>query len=432
VSEEKPREIAARLLAGQPAGAFIESRLEAALAQTRLSPVDRHFCQELVYGVMRWRATLDFLIARKCDDRSQKPLLKAIVALGLYQIFWLDRVPDHAAVSESVDLAKHMGLQFQAGFVNALLRGYLREADATRALLEEIKIKQPYLGYSHPEWLWQRWSARYGAAAAATLMDWNNHPPGTFARINTLKTTAEKLLPQWREEGVVYDFVSRPWLPENLIFELKEHLPLPRLRSFKEGAFYVQDPSTLLAVLELAPKPGDSVLDLCSAPGGKLTLMAQLMENQGKLAAYDTSADRLKLVSENCTRLGVTVATIAPPAQPPHLPGGYDRVLVDAPCSNTGVVRRRVDLRWRIRPEEITRLRRDQLAILHTASDLLKVGGTMVYSTCSLEPEENGELIQEFLTGHKHFERVRERELTPFADQVDGAYAAVLVRKSTL
>jgi len=432
VSEEKPREIAARLLSGQPDGAFIETRLEAALAQTRLSPLDRHFCQELVYGVIRWRATLEFLLDRKSDQRSQKPLLKAIICLGLYQIFWLDRIPDHAAVSESVELAKRTGLQFQAGFVNAVLRGYLREAEATRTLLADLKIKRPHLGYSHPEWLAQRWIARYGAAAAATLMDWNNHPPATFARINTLKTTAEKLLPQWRQEGVVYDFVTRPWLPENLLFELKEHPPLTKLRSFQEGAFYVQDPSTILPVLELDPKPGESVLDLCAAPGGKLTLLGQRMENQGQLCAYDTSTERLKLVSENCTRLGVTIAQIAPAGKPPHRPGGYDRVLVDAPCSNTGVMRRRVDLRWRIRPEEINRLRKEQLAVLHSAGDLLKVGGTLVYSTCSLEPEENGDLIREFLAAHKNFEHKSSREVTPFIDKVDGAYAAALVRKSTL
>ncbi len=399
------------------------------MAQTRLPTVDRRFCQELVYGVIRWRATLDYLIARKSDDRPQKPLLKAIVSLGLYQIFWLDRVPDHAAVSESVVLAKRMGLQFQAGFVNALLRGYLREAAATRVMLDELKIKQPHLGFSHPEWLAQRWIARYGAEAAAALMDWNNHPPGTFARVNTLKTTAEKLLPQWREEGIVYDFFQRPWLPENLIFILKEHPPLHRLPSFQEGAFYIQDPSTVLSVLELDPKPGEAVLDLCAAPGGKLTLIAQQMANQGRLVACDSSAERLKLVSENCARLGVAPVEIVSSAQPPMVPGGYDRVLVDAPCSNTGVIRRRVDLRWRLRSEEINRLTRDQLAILHSAAGFPKAGGTLVYSTCSMEPEENSNLVREFLAGHKNFELLRERELSPVADQVDGAYTAVLRRR---
>ena len=430
--EEKPREIAARLLAGEAEGAFIEARLEAELAKSSLSSVDRHFCQELVYGVTRWRDTLEFLIGRKSDSRSQKPMLKAILGLGLYQIFWLDRIPNHAAVSETVELAKRNGLQIQAGFVNALLRGYLREADATRAVLAELKTSQPHLGFSHPEWLAQRWITRWGLPSAAALMDWDNHPPGIFARVNTLKTTAEKLLPQWREEGIVYDFFSRPWLPENLMFHLKEHPSLQRLRSFQDGLFYVQDPSTTLAVMMLDPKPGESVLDLCAAPGGKLTLSAQLMQNQGRLVAHDTSLDRLKLVTENCTRLGVTIAEIATYGQSPHLPGGYDKVLVDAPCSNTGVIRRRVDLRWRLRLGEIDRLRNDQFSILHHAGDLLKVGGSLVYSTCSIEPEENSGLIRDFLAAHKNFELKREMELTPFKDQVDGAYSAILVRNSTL
>ncbi len=223
------------------------------------------------------------------------------------------------------------------------------------------------------------------------------------------------------------DFVRRDWLEENLVFELKSHPPFESLPSFQQGLFYVQDPSTLLAVHQLDPRPGQSVLDLCAAPGGKLTLIAQRMRNEGLIAGHDLSAERLKLVQENCLRLGVTCVQTALPAT--LEPGSrFDRVLVDAPCSNTGVMGRRVELRWRIRVEEIQRLRNAQLKLLEIAAARLKPGGAIVYSTCSLEPEENQGVIAEFSGRHPEFGVESERELLPFSDSVDGAYAAKLER----
>src|ERR1039458_5943729 len=429
VSDEKPREIAMRILQRGVGGDFVEARLEAELAQTRLSPPDRHLCQELAYGIVRWQAPLDWLIARKTDARAQKPMLQNLLRLGLYQIFWLDRIPDHAAVHETVELARQSGLHSQAGFVNAVLRGYLREFDATKRLLAELKTQQPHLGYSHPAWLVDRWHKRWGADRAAQLLEWNNTPPKAFARVNTLKADPAKLLAQWRDEGVEYDFVRKDWIEENLLFELKSHPPLGRLPSFQQGLFYVQDPSTLLAAQELDPHRGESVLDLCAAPGGKLTYVAQLIGNEGRLLAHETAPERLKLIEQNCARLGVTcVQTFQPSTLNPQPSTLFDRVLIDAPCSNTGVMRRRVDLRWRIRPEEIGRLRATQGELLRQAASLLKQDGTLVYSTCSLEPEENGELVDEFLGGHTDFKLERTRELLPFVEGVDGTYVVRLMR----
>jgi 16S rRNA (cytosine967-C5)-methyltransferase len=425
VSGQKPREIAAQILHRRHEGAFIEDLLETTLARAALSSADRRLCQELVYGIVRWQSTLDWLIDRKTGNRPQRPQLRDLLRLGLYQIFWLDRIPNHAAVHETVQLAKHFRLNTQAGFVNAVLRGYLREFDATRTLLDELKMTQPALGYSHPDWLVARWQKRWGSKLAAELMDWNNHPPKTFARVNTLKADAGKLLTQWRDENVEYDFVRRDWFEENLVFELKSHPPLATLPSFTQGQFYIQDPGALLGVRVLDPQPGETVLDLCAAPGGKLTHMAQLMRNEGMLVAHDVSRDRLKLLEENCARLGVTgvqsVLSLDPQSSP-----RFDRILLDAPCSNTGVMRRRVDLRWRIRPEEIMRLRAMQLKLLNQAASLLKPGGTLVYSTCSLEPEENDEVVKEFLSGYPALKLDSSRELLPFTNTVDGAYVALL------
>jgi 16S rRNA (cytosine967-C5)-methyltransferase len=418
-----------RLLQRDAGGDFMETRLEAALAESRLSAADRHLCQELAYGIVRWQATLDWLIARKTAGRVQMPMLQNLLRLGLYQIFWLDRIPDHAAVNETVELARQSGLHSQAGFVNAVLRGYLRESEATQRLLVELKTQQPYLGYSHPEWLVDRWQKRWGADRAAQLMEWNNRPPKSFARVNTLKADPAKLLTQWRDEGVEYDFVRKDWIEENLVFELKSHPPFGQLPSFQQGLFYVQDPSTLLAARELDPQRGESVLDLCAAPGGKLTYLAQLMGNEGRLLAHETAPERLKLIEQNCARLGVTcVQTVLPSTLNSQPSTVFDRILIDAPCSNTGVMRRRVDLRWRIRPKEIGRLRATQAELLRQAASLLKQGGTLVYSTCSLEPEENGEVVNGFLGEHPDFRLERTRELLPFVEGVDGTYVVRLMR----
>jgi 16S rRNA (cytosine967-C5)-methyltransferase len=224
---------------------------------------------------------------------------------------------------------------------------------------------------------------------------------------------------------VEYDFVRRDWLDENLVFKLESHPPLRTMPSFQQGLFYVQDPSTLLAVGALDPRPGETVLDLCAAPGGKLTFIAQLMRNEGHLVGYDTVPERLKLIKENCERLAVTC--VEPALSSSLLQAHsrrFDRVLIDAPCSNTGVMRRRVDLRWRIEPDEIARLRGMQLELLRQVVPLLKPNGILVYSTCSLEPEENENVVQQFLREHNQFQLEQQRELLPFVDEVDGAFVA--------
>lgn len=463
---------------------YTETLLERSLLPTKLSPADRGLTQELVFGVIRWQLTLDWLIDRKTQGRKQKAGLQDLLRLGLYQIFWLDRIPDHAAVHETVEQAKRGGYGAQAGFINAVLRGYLREAEETRRLLVDLKATQPALGYSHPEWLLTRWQQRdwnagsspqqsaplpsatglqvagltstkrpegrapTSDAALTQLLEWNNTPPKTYARINTLnfgkpaaapderrvrRGVPEKILAIgdfltfWRDEGVEYNFFSRDWTGDGLVFELKSHPPLASLESFQKGWFYIQDPSTLLAVRELDPKPGETVLDLCAAPGGKTTFIAQLMNNTGRIVAHDNVPDRLKLIEANCKRLGITSAQISSHLAP-H-PSPFDRILIDAPCSNTGVLRRRVDLRWRIHPTELERLRATQQELLDKAAKLLKPGGTLVYSTCSLEPEENTELVQKFLAAEPGFKLDGERQLLPFTDGVDGAYVARLKKQ---
>jgi 16S rRNA (cytosine967-C5)-methyltransferase len=434
VNGKNPRQIALRVLqARRQNGEFTEYLLEKALepSKTSISGPDRGLCQELVYGIVRQQATLDWLIGRKTDNRQQNPGIQNLLRLGLYQIFWLDRIPPHAAVHETVELAKQEGFGPKSGFINAILRGYLREFDATEKILDDLKISNPAIGFSHPQWLVEKWQKRFGEERLRQLLEWNNTPPKTFARVNTLKIEAGQLLENWRAENVEYDFTRFNFLAdlENTIFELKSHPPLASLESFQNGWFYIQDPSTLLAPLELAPKAGETILDLCAAPGGKTTFIAQQLNNNGKIVASDISEDRLKLIQENCQRLGVTCVDSILNSQISTInsqPSKFDRILIDAPCSNTGVLRRRVDLRWRVSPEEILRLQKAQLDLLKLAAPMLPPGGTLVYSTCSLEPEENSTVIQEFLRSHSGFKLELERELLPFSDNVDGAYVARL------
>jgi 16S rRNA (cytosine967-C5)-methyltransferase len=435
---QNPRQIAARVLSQrQTSQEFTENLLETALATAGLSPVDRGLCQELTYGVVRWQKTLDALITRKTDPKRElRPALRNLLRLGLYQIFWLDRIPPHAAVHATVEQAKIAGYHTQAGMINAVLRAYLREFDEIKKILADMKMSQPALGWSYPEWLVEKWRKNFGDDHSRSLLEWNNTPPKTFARANALRFSGHQreelnapgdLLIRWREEGVEFDSAVGDWLSDNLAYEFKSHPPLNSLGSFRDGWFYLQDPSTLLAPTLLAPQPGETILDLCAAPGGKTTFLAQLMNNEGKIIASDIEPNRLRMVKENCSRLGVTCVETVSNFQFPAV-SKFDKILIDAPCSNTGVMRRRVDLRWRITPEEITRLQKTQLELLNQAAGALAANGVIVYSTCSLEPEENSEVVKQFLSAQPGYKLEAERQLLPFNEKVDGAYVARLKR----
>lgn len=427
----KAREIAARVLLRRLHGnQFVEDLLEEALAGVRMKPEDRRLTQELVYGIVRWQATLDWLVARRTEQRPQLATVQVFLRLGLYQLFFLDRIPPHAACYETVELSKRLGCANQSNFINAILRRSEADRGIISTELAKLRETEPTTGYSHPEWLVRKWTERWGAEDTRRLLEWNNTPPATHIRVNTLKTTAAALIERWRlRESVEYDLTPCAWAEEGQVLTLKTHPPFHAMGSFQEGGFYVQDPSTLLAVQELDAWAGESILDLCAAPGGKTTYIAQKMENDGELLACDVTEARLQLVQQNCARLGVTcVKTLSIGEHPDQALFGkkFEKILVDAPCSNTGVLRRRIDLRWRLQPEEIGRLRATQVKLLTLAAKHLKPGGLLVYSTCSLEPEENTEVVKEFRAGHPAFKLESERELLPFRDGVDGAYVAKL------
>lgn len=422
-----PRQFASRFLGvvAHP-GDFAEHRLESDRAFRALHPADRRLAHELILGVLRWRATLDWMIARRTGGRRQEAVVLDLLRLGLYQLFWLDRLPDHAVVHDTVQLCRNAGLTRQAGFVNAVLRSCLRERGALREALQDLRTSDPATGWSHPQWLVDHWRASLEESSLLRLLEWNNTPPPVWARVNTLRNSPEELIARWTAEGVIFHGREVDWAPGSQVFELQTHPYLPSMTSFTSGGFYVQDPSTLLAVQTLDPQPGETILDACAAPGGKATYIAQRMSNTGRLVAHDPERPRLDLLRENCERLGVTVieSTTELPGEAPV----FDRVLVDAPCSNTGVLRRRVESRWRLIPEELGRLADQQLAILSDASRRLRPGGRLVYSTCSLETVENRGVVDRFLAAVPGFELEADRSLHPATDSVDGAYVARLIR----
>ena len=410
---------------------FIEERIEKTLASSSLSEPDRRLVKELCIGVKKWQLTLDWFISGKTKVPPKQHTLANILRLGVYQIVFLTKIPDHAAVNEMVELTKQVGLKKFTALVNAVLRAFARERESAREKLKELKQNQPHLGYSHPQWLFERWVSNYGKQNAIQLLKWNNIPSRTFARVNTLKTSAADLAKLWDSEQVRYKPVSYEWTGENVVFEIKKHPPLNTLNSLKDGLFYIQDPSTLMAVKLLEPHSGEKILDYCAAPGGKTTYIAQLTNNNASIITYDNNPLRLKILEENIARLGVKNCLIIRPGEEAKIINNapYDKILVDVPCSNTGVMRRRVELRWRLKPQKFKMFQTLQLQILTNASGFLKPGGSLGYSTCSIDPEENTEVIKKFLENNPGWRLDCEKQLFPFRDGVDGAYAARLIRE---
>jgi 16S rRNA (cytosine967-C5)-methyltransferase len=419
-----PREIVFELLCEWDSGrGAADDLLHAALQRSALPPRDRALVTELFYGCLRQRAALDWLIAQKAN-RPPKPDIAALARLGLYQLFFLDRIPAHAAVNSTVELAKRGSSSRLAGFLNGLLRNAQRDRPALASAL----ARQPLaVRCSHPDWLVERWLARYGESGTRSLLDWNNRPPKLFARVNTLRATPEALLAKWREAGVEAEPANTT--PGSMpMIEVRAAESAERLPGFAEGWFYIQDPSTTLAATLLDAQPGERVLDACAAPGGKTTCLAQMMQDRGEIVAEDSSAERLKQVVANCARLGIVCVSVRPAGKADTRETWFDRALVDVPCSNTGVLRRRADARWRLRPGDLQRLPAEQLKLLQAVAARVKRGGTLVYSTCSLEPEENQHVVEAFVKANPGFAEDRRIETFPPRDETDGAFAVKLVR----
>jgi 16S rRNA (cytosine967-C5)-methyltransferase len=386
---------------------FADAVLHAVLEERKLSTVDRGLFMEIFYGAIRNLGTLDFVIG-KLRDGEMDTRTKQALRVGLYQLL-RTRIPRHAAVNETVENAGR-----GRSMVNAVLRRFLREE---KSLLEMLEAAPVSVRLSHPQTLVARWTAQFGQADTARLCAWNNEPAEIFVRVNELKVTKGELL----RAGGGEEIAAHPMMLKTA------RLPIPWIVA---GLCYVQDPSTLLACEMLAPRPGERVLDACAAPGGKTSYLAQLMGNEGEIVACDVAKDRLARLRENLKRLSVTntearqIDWLHAPPKPGSLEK-FDRILIDAPCSNTGVIRRRIDVRWRLREEDFKKMPRIQLGLIKNTAKFLKPGGTLVYSTCSLEREENEAVAEQAVREIPELKLVEMRRNLPLRDGVDGAFAAV-------
>ena len=393
---------------------FADSIISGLLAKAELPPSDRAFALELFYGSLRNLTLLDFWIGWLRASRVQSDL-RDILRLGLYQLFFLKTAP-HAAVHETVELAPKK----QRSLINAMLRTATRRQSELLASANALPL---FVRTSHPQFLIERWQQQFGPEQAEALCKWNNLPAPVYGRINRLKIDRHKFLrlyPTSRPLTRSSDFVEFDTLPTGAV---------------RRGHCYIQDPSTVIACQLLGPKPGEKVLDACAAPGGKTGYVAELMQNLGTIVACDRDPERLEILKENMTRLGARIvqifrhdwthgdvpadiATLAP----------FDRILVDVPCSNTGVMRRRADLRWRLRQADFARMQQLQIEIVRALIPLLKSNGVLVYSTCSLEPEENEKIARQILTEMPILRLETETFSLPFRDGFDGAFAAKIIK----
>ena len=381
-------------------------RLEEVFRRTQVDQRERALAWELVYGVLRRRATLDWRLAQVSDRPIKRLPIAVINALRIaaYQILYLDRIPASAAVNESVNLMKGRrtapGTNW-SGFVNAVLRNLIRNPAPPFPGLEVEAATALAIRYSCPEWLVARWLARAGLASAeafcrATLED----PPLTL-RVNQLKTTRDALQTVLEQAG----HRASPTRFSAVGLTVERRVPVSELPTFDDGGFYIEDEAAQLVPPLLDPQPGERILDACAAPGGKATHLAALMQNRGEIVAMDRSRHRLELVEANCRRLGVRIVTPLVGDAITDVAGFFDRILVDAPCSALGVLRRHPEGKWQKTASEVTRHQARQGEILDAVSEHLRPGGVLVYSTCSTESEENEQVIDQFCVRHQNFHR---------------------------
>jgi 16S rRNA (cytosine967-C5)-methyltransferase len=382
--------------------AFANETIELFCKNYHLSNLDRRFVSELVNGTTKMRRRLDYVLSffleKEINDLTS--WIRNILRLGVYQIDFLDRVPESAAVNESVNLAKKFGHRGTVALVNAVLRSYLR--DKSRVSFpswEENKVENIALFYSFPDFLVENWLNTLGEEETIKLCQVFNERPKLCFRMNSLKVESHSLEEKFNKSKT--KFKSGRFL-ENFYY-IESRVDLNHFTPLVEGLIYLQDESAGFPVILLDPQPGETILDLCSAPGGKATFIAELLGNRGRVLAVDKNREKIKLLRENCRRLKVDSVNYFCGDATNFQVRSVDRVLVDAPCSGLGVLGRNPDSRWRKQKEDLLRLQKLQLEILFNAANLVKKGGVLVYSTCTLTREENDFVIEKFLEKRENF-----------------------------
>jgi len=411
-----PREIALKIIYDiNEKGAYSNIAINKYLEGCELREIDKSFITDIVYGSVKFRLTIDWIIEQFSSIKIKKisPWILNILRLGIYQILFSDKVPESAAVNESVNLSKKYGHAASSRYVNGILRNVARKKneikypDKSTELVKYLSVK-----YSHPEWMINSWIRQFGEEFTESLLTSNNEIPDFTVRVNTLKISKDDLIKALRDEGI--EASNARYVEEALI--INNPSSISRLESFKKGFFQVQDESSMIVSKVLNPKPGQLVIDVCSAPGGKSTHIAQLMGDKGTVISRDIHEHKIKLINDAVKRLGLNIIKTelfdALKVDSSYVEKA-DAVLVDAPCTGLGIIRRKPDIKWARKSEDTEEISVLQKKIISSASRYVKPGGVLVYSTCTIQPEENEDVIRWFLKENNDFYPVDIAPLLP-------------------
>lgn len=402
---KNPREIAIKIL-----NEIDKEKAYSNISITRnmdkeLSELDESFIREIVYGVVENKLLIDWVINKFSNIKIKKisPMILEILRIGIYQIMFMDKIPDSAAVNESVKLAKKYGHKGSISYVNALLRNISK--NKTNIMLPDKNFNPAeYLSikYSHPKWMVEKWIRDFGITFTEELCIANNKRPKLNIRVNTLKISKQDLMNKLQNKGFS---VSEGKYADDCII-VDNPVRITDTDEFKDGLFQIQDESSMLVAQIMDPKPGDFVVDVCSAPGGKTTHIAQRMNNSGKIIARDIHQHKLELIKSNVKRLGINIIELERYDAldlDEKLVGRADCCLVDAPCSGLGLIRRKPDIKWNKNKDDLLKITELQYKILTNSSKYIKRGGTLIYSTCTIQREENIYLINRFIEENPDF-----------------------------
>ncbi len=421
--------------------AYLDKALDAELRSKEIADIDKSLMAEIVHGVMRWQGRLDWVLNGFTHGNFSKSEIniKNSLRVALYQIFFLNHVPHYAAVNEAVEFVKRLRGEKSANLVNAVLRNIIRSLDGIHypnGAEDPVQYLATY--YSHPQWMVKRWVNRFGKEETEKLLTVNNEIPSLTLRINKLRIAAPEFLSMLDQKNIQYQGSSFI----DYFIKVRSLSGISQLEIFQKGYFSIQDESAALPVMLLAPLPGERVIDMCAAPGGKTTFIGELMKNEGEIFAVDKYESKLNLIRLSSERLGITNVRLVAADSSELVLQPADKVLVDVPCSGLGVLRKKPDIKWKREPEDIPKLAAQQMNLLNNASKLVKQGGVIVYSTCTTEPEENISIITAFLANHPEFHIVNATtvvnkslvspegfiETFPHRHHLDGSFAARLMK----
>ncbi len=423
--------------------AYLDKLLDVELKSKEISDIDKSLLAEIVHGVTRWQGRLDWVLNGFTHGGFTKSEVnvKNSLRVALYQILFLTQVPHYASVNEAVEFIKRLRGDKSANLVNAVLRNIIRSMDGIHyPKVDEDPVQYLAVYYSHPQWLVKRWYNRFGREETEKFLISNNEIPGLSLRINKLKIASAEFLSLLDKKNISYQGSSFI----DYFVKVKSLAGISQMDLFQQGYFSIQDESAALPVILLSPQPGERVIDMCAAPGGKTTFIGEQMKNQGEIIAIDKYESKLNMIRTSCERLGINNVQLmaADSSELEILPA--DKVIVDAPCSGLGTLRKKPDIKWKREPEDIARMVVQQSKLLEQASRLVKPGGVLVYSTCTTEPEENIFQIKSFLQQHPEFSldqasRIVNKSLItedecietfPFRHHLDGSFAARMIKSS--